>query len=560
MEESDMMFPFFEPDEPAAPESDKAPNPSESVESGISSLFREAQEEEHDFTTHEAENSTKEEKTEIDSPSTANSPENLDTDHSSDPQDNLRAEEDPLNKQPGQYFYYDPPLYEETGMWIPVSVPPMTGTSEDWQHGFGSDGAYFPDEEFRWDPLEPNTQMTMWDVFTEMLVAAKGKVSSLVSLNAILGYHMSLVSTPVPLPPDVLQEAWKEMAQTLSEVHFGYANGLLETEPVRWLPDSVSTSCMLCSAKFHPIICSRHHCRFCGGLFCSDCSKGRSLLPPKFRATEPQRVCDVCCVRLEGVQPYLMGQVSRASQPLIHDLTDLSTLRSWLNFPWARTMEYEIYKAANSIRSYCKVGKLKPEKSIPESILKQAKGLAIITVANVGMMVTYKIGTGLVVARREDGSWSAPSAISTFGLGWGAQAGGEITDYIIVLRNKEAIRTFCGSAHMSVGAGVSAAAGSVGRAAEADLRAGDGGYAACYTYSCSKGAFVGCALNGSMVTTRSSENARFYGMQMKASDILLGSVPRPQAAAILYQALSNLFDRIQRSQSTRYNIYPALST
>jgi lipid-binding SYLF domain-containing protein len=30
--------------------------------------------------------------------------------------------------------------------------------------------------------------------------------------------------------------------------------------------------------------------------------------------------------------------------------------------------------------------------------------------------------------------------------------------------------------------------GIVGRAAEADVRAGDGGYAACYTYSCSKGA------------------------------------------------------------------------
>lgn len=41
--------------------------------------------------------------------------------------------------------------------------------------------------------------------------------------------------------------------------------------------------------------------------------------------------------------------------------------------------------------------------------------------------------------------------------------------------------------HLSVGAGVSAAAGIVGRTAEADLRAGTGGYAACYTYSCSKG-------------------------------------------------------------------------
>jgi len=67
------------------------------------------------------------------------------------------------------------------------------------------------------------------------------------------------------------------------------------------------------------------------------------------------------------------------------------------------------------------VGLLRPEKSIPDAILKQAKGLAILTVAKVGLMVSYNVGTGLVIARREDGSWSPPSAVSSFGLGWGAQ-------------------------------------------------------------------------------------------------------------------------------------------
>ena len=67
------------------------------------------------------------------------------------------------------------------------------------------------------------------------------------------------------------------------------------------------------------------------------------------------------------------------------------------------------------------VGSLTPEKSIPDAILKQAKGLAILSIAKVGMMVTYNVGTGIVVARREDGSWSPPSAISSFGIGWGAQ-------------------------------------------------------------------------------------------------------------------------------------------
>lgn len=55
------------------------------------------------------------------------------------------------------------------------------------------------------------------------------------------------------------------------------------------------------------------------------------------------------------------------------------------------------------------------------AVLKGAKGLAILTVAKAGVLLAYKIGTGLVIAKRPDGSWSAPSAILSVGLGWGAQ-------------------------------------------------------------------------------------------------------------------------------------------
>ena len=69
------------------------------------------------------------------------------------------------------------------------------------------------------------------------------------------------------------------------------------------------------------------------------------------------------------------------------------------------------------------VATLNAEKSIPVAVLKGARGLAILTVAKVGAVLTYKLGTGLVVSRRSDGSWSAPSAILSVGLGWGAQVG-----------------------------------------------------------------------------------------------------------------------------------------
>ncbi|XP_042040342.1 uncharacterized protein LOC121785924 [Salvia splendens] len=439
-----------------------------------------------------------------------------------------------------KYFYYDTPHFEETGVWMPVSIPPLPECKQaEWKRGLYSNGGYMPEGDSGWNEfIGEDKQMTMWDVVLDMLLAAGGKVKSLTS-GDIQGYGISWVTS------HVLDKAWQEMAQSLTEANFGKMKDILEAVPPKWLPDSAASTCMLCNVRFHPILYSRHHCRFCGGIFCNSCSRGRSLMPSKFLTSNPQRVCDVCCVRLECVQPYLMKRVSRAAQSPTHDLTDLSTLRSWLNFPWGQSMEHEIYKAANTLQGYTKVGFVTPEKSIPGAILKQARGLAILTVARVGLMVTYNVGTGLVVARREDGSWSPPSAIACFGMGWGAQAGGEVTDYIIVLRTNSAVKTFSGNTHLSVGAGVSAAVGIVGRAAEADVRAGDGGFGACYTYSCSKGAYVGCSLGGNVVRTRNQENCKFYGNpSISASEILCGLMPRPPAASILYQALSELYSKL----------------
>ncbi|RZC64962.1 hypothetical protein C5167_008649 [Papaver somniferum] len=274
-------------------------------------------------------------------------------------------------KKQGRYFCYEPPHYEETGAWIPVSVPPMM---ESGHECYGTVGGYIPEGDMGWSQcVGEDKELTMWDVVLEMLLVVQGKVKALAS-GDIHGCTISWLSG------HILEQAWKEMAETLAQADFGKILEILEAVPPKWLPDSSSPSCMLCSVRFHALMCSRHHCRFCGGIFCGECSKGRSLLPVKFRTEDPERVCDVCC-----------------------------------------SMEDEIYKASNTILGYSKVGLLKPERSIPRAILCQAKGLAIISVVKVGVMVTYNIGTGLVIARREDGSWSLPSAISSFGVGWGAQ-------------------------------------------------------------------------------------------------------------------------------------------
>ncbi|KAK8942158.1 hypothetical protein KSP40_PGU016589 [Platanthera guangdongensis] len=325
-------------------------------------------------------------------------------------------------------------------------------------------------------------------------------------------------------------------------INYSAYRDVLEAEPPEWLPDSFTTICMQCSSPFTALTRGRHHCRFCGAVFCGSCTKGRCLMPAKFRNRNPQRVCDVCFDKLDPLQCILVNSISNAAQSAKHDVTDWTCTRAWLNLPVGLSMEHEIYKAANTLRAYSQVGRLNPDKSIPQAVLKDAKGLAILTMVKAGTIISYKFGTGLVVSRRMDGTWSAPSALLSVGLGWGAQIGGELMDFIVVLRDPETVKTFCSQMHFSLGAGASAAAGPVGRVLEADLRAGNRGRGVCYTYSCSKGAFIGVSAEGNIVFTRMDTNMRFYGdPYLTTTDILLGTVERPKAAEPLYSALDDLY-------------------
>src|SRR5438105_12573454 len=73
-----------------------------------------------------------------------------------------------------------------------------------------------------------------------------------------------------------------------------------------------------------------------------------------------------------------------------------------------------------------------PEKEIPRGVLRDARGLAIVRVFKAGFVVSGQGGEGVVVARTGHG-WSGPSFIGVGGAGWGAQIGGQMTDFVFVL-------------------------------------------------------------------------------------------------------------------------------
>ncbi|HYC24185.1 MAG TPA: YSC84-related protein [Candidatus Bathyarchaeia archaeon] len=176
-----------------------------------------------------------------------------------------------------------------------------------------------------------------------------------------------------------------------------------------------------------------------------------------------------------------------------------------------------------------------PEHAIPESVLRKAKGLAILTSLKAGFIFSGQGGKGLVVARTDHG-WSGPSAIGTGGAGFGFQAGAKVTEFVIILNTDEAVEAFSHGGNIAIGAGLSAAAGPVGR----DIAANVMPVAAVYTYSRSQGLFAGVSLEGAVIVTRNDANYQYYGREVSPDQILSGKIKPPQGATHLIHVLDRL--------------------
>jgi len=146
-----------------------------------------------------------------------------------------------------------------------------------------------------------------------------------------------------------------------------------------------------------------------------------------------------------------------------------------------------------------------------------------------------KAGSGLVIARLPDGSWSAPSCIATGGLGWGLQIGADITDFVIVLNSEDSVRAFSIGGNVTIGGNISAAAGPIGTGGA--VQASLAHPAPMFSYSKSKGLFAGLSLEGTVLVERKDANRDFYGSPVPARDILSGRVPPPEVASRLYEVI-----------------------
>jgi SH3 domain-containing YSC84-like protein 1 len=190
--------------------------------------------------------------------------------------------------------------------------------------------------------------------------------------------------------------------------------------------------------------------------------------------------------------------------------------------------------------------------------------LLFITTAKVAFLGGVKFGTGLLVNRvpGTPTGWSAPCAVGSFGLAFGAIAGVMVTDVIIPLRTADALAHFQKSFSFTLGGEAGFAFGPIGRNGCAEVDASSGGVSTALSLSNSKGIYGGvtldggrassvgvvgvifCALfssmlliqslmfSGSVIKVRHDINQKFYGREHSVKEILDGTVPCPPAAQV----------------------------
>ncbi|KAK0661701.1 hypothetical protein QBC41DRAFT_33152 [Cercophora samala] len=233
--------------------------------------------------------------------------------------------------------------------------------------------------------------------------------------------------------------------------------------------------------------------------------------------------------------------------------------------------------------------------TIPSKVITKAQGLAIFTAFRAGFQGTVSGGSGILIARKPDGSWSPPSGIKVGGVGGGFVIGAEIYDCVVVINTKEALDLFT-KTRMSLGSDLAVTAGPFGAggsldwgvpanqkgkdkekaspqepptAASPPLSADNTHFQTAplspgeitdpledptkgrkpsalreaigkpvYSYVKSHGVYAGVQISGTVILSRDTANAKFYGRPVTVQEILDGKVEPPAAAKTLFDVLS----------------------
>lgn len=187
-------------------------------------------------------------------------------------------------------------------------------------------------------------------------------------------------------------------------------------------------------------------------------------------------------------------------------------------------------------------------KSFDSAKLTSCQVLIICTVFRVSFFGSIRFGSGIMVSRLPDGSWSAPSAVALGGIGIGVSFGTELTDFVFVMSTDEAVARVIHTPSISLGLNVSLAIG-LGRSAESGGMLGMRGMSGFYSFSKTRGIYAGISGEGSLICENPHANKKIYERKLKARQLVGGEIPFPREAELLMQVLNSDIMKAQGSST-----------
>ena len=147
-------------------------------------------------------------------------------------------------------------------------------------------------------------------------------------------------------------------------------------------------------------------------------------------------------------------------------------------------------------------------RKIPTKVFREAQAIAIIpNVIKGGFIVGIRHGMGVLLPKAPNGGFAPPRFVSLTGGSVGFQAGVQSTDVVLVFRTKQSVQNLMHGT-FTLGADAAAAAGPFGRQASAATTAQLN--AEVWSYSKSRGAFVGVSLDGSALQVDNYADQMYY--------------------------------------------------
>lgn len=170
-----------------------------------------------------------------------------------------------------------------------------------------------------------------------------------------------------------------------------------------------------------------------------------------------------------------------------------------------------------------------------KGLISSAKGVIVYpNIVKAAFFVGGEGGTGVLLGRLDDGSWSSPAFYSFGAASYGLQFGAEQSNVLLIVTNSATLDRLT-EGGVELGANASVAAGTEGLKGQVSSDQLQDIY---YFVEVERGLFAGINLKGATAVPRDGLNSAYYGKSVTPREIVIDGGERNPAAAGLQTALS----------------------